>query len=240
MWYSRSALRLGLGVSMRCVGMLLLIGLGCVIAASADALPSLVWDGDPTVQANGGEQVDSYGTTTGMEMGGACYAPDNQCFLNFDVQRNFTVTSPGTFVLTGSVYNDVESYDCDPGGCPSPSYAELYPGTSFDVSPVGFGFSFSGSGVAGPVYASYTPYDCCGSEVTLDMTDTRTELLTLDVGNYTLGEAYNGSAFGSGDTQIVFSGDFSLVPTPEPIGDIPMLAAAMLIALGLRSRPRAA
>jgi hypothetical protein len=191
---------------MRLVRTLFMI-LPCFLAiAAADTLPpSLVWTGDPT----------SYGgianaTDTGMAISDSCL-PGPNCFSSDAWTRTFTVTSPGTFVLSGSVTENAGASNCDPFACsPSASISNTFTLLTSVMFASG-GLDLSGSGSA------TSPTGCgtqCGAFINLS--DAESVDVNLGIGNYTLLGDYNESTNSTGDMYVELQGDLNLVPTPEP------------------------
>ncbi len=209
----------------------LLLLASCFVAiASADSLPpSLVWTADPIAYAlDTGTGALAEATDTGMTVDGGCVAFGPSCGADFIWYRTFTVTSPGTFVLSASASDELGAFNCwAGGGCASSATVSA----SFTVSDLlTFSTILSGSGSA------TNPATCppIGCQVSLDLTDSETSLITLGVGNYELFETYNGYADASGNLTIDFQGQFSLVPTPEPKADIAVIGLAFAIMLLLK------
>lgn len=232
---------------MHGVRLLLLSFAGWIVVASASpAPPSLVWTGDPiinpaTLYVDGIGGASGFSTDTGMQVLAGCTGIGDFCGLGFTLSRAFTVTSPGTFVLTSSVENDAEASNCLPfPGCSSE--ADLSDSVSSFVGVLGMGLGYSPSGSAGPVYAepiySDGSSDYNPAEVFLNVNNSQFTILTLGLGDYTLEEDYFGIAQGTGETNISVDGRFSLVPTPEPRGGIAFMIVSFSIALCLIVRSK--
>jgi len=222
---------------MRSIRSLLLI-LPCFVAmATADPLPpSLVWTADPitsfTSPANSPDSgASAFATDTGMGVNGSCIAESTTCYSEYAFVRTFTVTSPGTFVASGSLTDDILAFNCVPDFC----YPSATATGSFTVSGDFIDLSDAGSAVN-------SSSDCVslGCEVFLNLSDTESSLVTLADGNYALAEQFTESAVGNGDTSLDFNGTFSLVPTPEPRYGFAVVALALLIVLWRKTRASAA
>ncbi len=223
---------------MRCLTSLFLTLACCVAQANATA-SAFVWTGDAVTESV--SVVDEGGasgsdTPTGMSVLGLCTANTVKCVLDVDVYRDFTVTSPGAFRLISSATNDVQTDDCFPSGCTSPSASVSATfSSSIEITGAKGGsilFSASKSATGPPDYL--TP-------VSLDFSRNSQSVLLLGVGNYVLSENFAGTAVADGDTTMFFDGNFSLITTstPEPRGSIAFLVAAFVIALLLTTRRRA-
>jgi len=222
---------------MRCLKSLLLTLACCVAQANASTASALVWTGPPvteyvSVLDQGGASGSD--TFTGMTVVGSCSANTPKCVLDLDVYRDFTVTSPGAFRLTSSVTDDIQTDDCLPSGCTSPSasVSATFSSSIAITGPKGGGsLPLSGSKSASGPPDYVTP-------VSLDFSGNSQSVLMLGVGNYVLNEKFDGTATADGDTTMDFTGNFSVIPTstPEPRGSIAFLIAAFAIALLLRTR----
>jgi hypothetical protein len=138
--------------------------------------------------------------------------------------RDFTVTSPGTFVVSGSVNVSMGASNCIPIECNTSSFLIFGFSLSNDLSP---GIEFGGSDSA------FSP----NTEVDSSLSDSQSAVIGLAVGDYVLTEDLYGHAIGSGSLGWDFNGDFSLVPTPEPI-QLPGLAVAIILLACLRGKIR--
>jgi hypothetical protein len=218
---------------------LLLILLSCVAVASAD--PVLVWDGPPTLIddfEDGGGLFGEPGVssiTNGIEVSAGCFIYQGICLTGFEADQNFTVTSPGIFVLSTTITAGGQSYNCVPGDCP------FWPSAEVDVS-YGGDTAILGSSVYQPIYDSGSntstastcdSYGFCVAYMSLN--DAWTGSVYLADGDYTLEEEYDFQVAGGEPTANAYF-DSTLVPgVPEPRGGIAFLGVAFLIALGLKA-----
>jgi len=209
----------------------LLLLLSCFAGlATADSLPpSLVWTGDPYSSPSGGILgADANPTDTGMMVYGYCFEEGPSCGGQFFWYRPFTITSPGTFVFSAAVTDELFATNCLQGCAPSASVFAMFT-VSDQLTDTGLSDSGSASnpGTCDPIL---------GCQVTLNLSDSESSLITLGDGNYALYETYNGYADASGEVSLDFQGEFSLVPTPEPKTNIGIATAlAMMLLLKARS-----
>lgn len=211
--------------------------LGAAIV-NADSVPgTLIWDGDVVDYGGAGFYVPvAFPIDTGMRISADCFQDYNSCGGDIDAYRGFTVTSAGSFVFTTSVNVETLSNLCDPESCKSiPSATES----------VDYGFNIGDLSGMEPPPATYHVYDVVTATgytspmgADGDWTENTSSEIYLGVGDYVLSVSFIGGASGSGDTSLDFNGTYSLVPTPEPRGDIAVLAIALLILFWLKTRPR--
>src|ERR1035438_260943 len=108
---------------------LLLLFVTVAVLARSD-LPALVWTADPTTYVAFGSG-NANATSSGMQVSGFCFETDTRCGVQASFFRYFTVTSPGTFVISGSIENEVNSDNCIPIACePSASVTSSFNVTS--------------------------------------------------------------------------------------------------------------
>ncbi len=176
---------------MRCLTSLFLALACCVTQANATA-SAFVWTGDSVTELV--SVVDEGGasgsdTDTGMLVLGSCFANTAKCVLDVDVYRDFTVTSPGAFRLISSTANDVQTNDCFPSGCTSPSasVSATFSSSIEITGPKGGSIPFLGSKSATGPPDYLTP-------VSLDFSGNSQSVLLLNVGNYVLSENFAGTA----------------------------------------------
>jgi hypothetical protein len=190
---------------MRIVGLLVLIA--WVFGGNVKA--DIVWTSDVTVVGydyayGGGFSAEDTGT--GISFAGSCFNSDG-CSESSMVYRTFTVTSPGTFNVSGDLTASGTSFSCSPAGCRP--YAAS--GGSFDdTDSVGtLTFDLVANG-----YNQTDPCSICQASITLS--DSNSFVIALDAGDYGLSETYDDGFGGTGSSSSSYSGDLSITPTPEP------------------------
>jgi hypothetical protein len=208
------------GVAMK---RFLLIAVVSIAVLRADPTPALTWTSDAVFIAGGGFAGS---TPTGIDVGFSCLG----CGLNFLAARPFTVTSPGTFVLSTVISLDGESTNCRIFAFCAPSAvfsAALDGDTSVETGDI---FSFGGPSQHFTDSGSDTVD--CGPDAqclaSLFLEDHRSNSIALGLGNYFLEEDYTVSGGGL-DPFLRFDIQASLVPTPEPRGGIIIVAGALLM-----------
>src|ERR1035438_1459113 len=108
---------------------LFLILFGATSLLRADTTPNLIWTGDPVSLGGlsggiGGFAASS--TLTGFEVGTNCFdGGEPGCNESFDVLRNFTVTSPGAFVLSTNIAINGQAFNCFPNRCSPIAFLSL-------------------------------------------------------------------------------------------------------------------
>jgi hypothetical protein len=216
-------------VALRMVLVLIILASSaCYFRGYADPLPPLVWTGGTYIDASPEfpASVDAFATATdtGFTVFGYCSDIGNECYSSFDADRTFTVTSPGSFLISGSELTSVSALECDPASC----HASSYVSASFDgdiIIPFGDDvFEFSG------VRSAHSP----NFEVTLQFSDAQSDVVRLPLGNYALMEYYSLASYGSGDISMDYHLQDSIVPMPipEPRGYVVFLGAAFAIMCG--------
>jgi hypothetical protein len=220
--------------------LVLVIFLSAAAMLRADPAPSLTWTGGPVLvvaetnndgpnlSVSGGPDVDVW----------SCFS-SSACVDIFQVDQYFTVTSPGIFTLSTSLSADGVAFNCNPGEC--------QPSATMSISLNGDTAIFS------PDYSTYfsQPFsdsdpettNCNGNEdgceAEASLSDARSDLVFLGLGNYALEENYDVSGTGSGD--LSWGGAFnsslgpgSLIPVPEPRG-VAVSAVAFLLLVWLKA-----
>jgi hypothetical protein len=219
----------------------LLVSVFCAAAAEASALPALVWTSDPSTSG----LYSASATDTGMSVGFDCEESSEGCYEVFSISRNFTVTSPGWFLLTSTIGDGADASNCLP-----------YPGcvfsvqfmTNFSSNTYGGGadLSFAGSysqALTGTLEPPYNYNDYTEAFGSYSYTKTQSVSIYLSVGIYnTLTANYTGSstAQNAGETDLGFSDEISLVPeaaVPEP-KSVMFLGIALLATLAKKRKDR--
>ena len=163
------------------------------LPSHADVGPgSLVWTGDPVVFSapftNNSQNPFPSATDTGMMTQGFCLNYTTYCFIDdFSETRPFTVTSPGTFLLSSSFSSSVFSGNCNPDECFPSAFLDFTYSNIVSVFPGVGSLVFSGSQSAtGPVVPVPLPLGENPSIAFLSAQETHSEIISLDVGNYVL------------------------------------------------------
>jgi hypothetical protein len=226
---------------------LILTLLGSVPLLNADPAPGFIWTGDavlsPQLQAIDGGLIT---TPNGFDFTASCDSYVG-CGGNFEVDRNFTVSSPGSFVLStditagGSDFN-CGIFSCQPYAFLSASYrtsSSICPGVSsvclgadqLDIA--GSGSSASGTTDMSGIGCQDVGSDCAAF---LNLSDARSVSVDLGVGDYTLDQMYSVMVSGNGFTEFSASFDTTLIAAPEPRPSTALLAVAFFASLCLRHR----
>lgn len=193
---------------MRVLARLLPLFLLAAFIGRADSVPpSYIWTGAPVAfndSGGSGGSTSVAATPDGMAVSGGCVLAAASCLAEFEWYRTFAVTSPGDFIFSASGVADASAFVCDPAQCsPAPF--------------VTASFSSAGSYISLDAYASSDSSGCPAcTEATEMLSDAGSSVVSLGLGDYVLLENFEGMVSGSGDVSFNFSGDFYLVPTPEP------------------------
>jgi hypothetical protein len=203
----------------------LLIAVVSIAVLRADPAPALTWTSD-AVSVSGVVST----TSTGMIAFGSCLG----CGFAFFADRTFTVTSPGTFVLSTVISLDGDSTNCRIFSFCLP-FARFV-GEIDGETNVGTDIFFGGPNSQHFADSGSDTVDCGADDAQclaiFDLEDHRSNSIILGLGDYILFENYTG--FGGGaDPFFRYSIDASLVPTPEPKGGI-IVAGALLVAVSLK------
>jgi hypothetical protein len=218
---------------------LLLLALGSIALLRADTTPSLTWTGDPTPSSGASGLFDSSATPTGFEVDVNCSA-GGDCGVSFGVSRDFTVTSPGAFILSTNIALGGEAFNCYPSRCSPVAYLSIsYNGFADNA---GLALTGSASSTVGPTDPS-NGISCleAGSDCIafVNLSSASSQIVNLGPGASELDETYNVTGTsGTGDTIVGGTFDFSLVPTPEPRYSFLFLAVAFILLACLRGKIR--
>jgi len=197
----------------------LLTFISTALGFAATVPPALVWTADPT--SIGG----SVGlTATGITFDVSCVTSTPECGFEAVAFRDFTVTAPGEFIVFGSASFEMYAQaSCLPSTCTTSAFVSGRFSVDNDLNP-GIGLGNSGS--------ASTPF----LVVDLVLSDSELTVITLPVGDYVFTEDVSANTLGSGDSLGAFSGDFSIVPTPEPRYSFLVLAVAFILLAYLRGK----
>lgn len=242
-----------------CISACLLISFCFAFSAIADPVPSLVWTGDPTgggvfpdCQDGGGTTPEA--TTNGIDTMAFCLGSAGFNGGEFIVDRTFTVTSPGDFLLSTSVLLSGTGANCYPLGCFSSAQVEVSEG---GVTELFLGSVYSGAGpvggLSGPSLSGSSTTNC-GSSLVCEtflglypnpIVGNESEVVYLGLGDYTLEQDY--TLFEDG-IEPSGGGDFNtclvtgslpsscVFPTPEPRWQIFISLAPFIAGIVTRLR----
>lgn len=206
----------------------LLILLSFTAVLHADSLPpSLVWTGDPTISISSGQGFAD-ATPTGINSGFSCFRSGGGCFDEFTIDRGFTVTAPGNFVLTTGIDAHGSEINCNPGGCQPSAKISM----SINAGTVILFSGLTGQDLSDLASSTNTencdgpPLFSCTADV--HISDVKSDILYLGLGDYTLHAIFSTNIESFGDLAAQASFDSSLVPTPEPRGICFVLAIVFL------------
>jgi hypothetical protein len=165
-----------------------------------------------------------------MTVSTSCNQFGAACIESLTAQRNFTVTSPGDFVLSSLESISAEAIICNPIACsPEPIVNVSYNGGVGISGPASAGIGFSGSGSkTGPPGTTV---------VFLTLNDAPSQAVFLPTGDYAMVTTFSINV--SGPNEEVSSGSFltdSLVPVPEPRNLAAVFLAILVIAFVKKAR----
>src|SRR5579871_6202012 len=149
----------------------------------------------------------------------------------YTVDRTFTVTTPGLFVLSSSASASFETIGCYTLTC----------GAYFEPPIHTAGVSFSEvTSILGVFYqivtGSGTGTAPADTLATANATGSGSDSVYLDVGNYTLEQSFSESVSGTGASWGSEGITFGLAAVPEPAGYPIVLGGGLLLALLLRGK----
>jgi hypothetical protein len=200
----------------------LFIFISTVLGFADTVPPALVWTADPTSIGSGSVSP----TATGMTFDVSCVTSTPECGIEAVAFRDFTVTAPGEFIVSGSAsFEMFAQASCLPSTCTTSAFVSGHFSVDNDLNP---GIELGNSGSAS------TPL----LVIDVVLSDSKSAIITLPVGDYVFTEDVGANTLGSGDALGAFSGDFSLVPTPEPRYSFLVLAVAFILLACFRGKLR--
>ena len=211
---------------------LMLVFVACAGLCADPVPPSLIWLGDPTGTAS--NEPGIIPDDNGINVSDDIFGRDGTGEY-YDLSRPFDVVSPGYFMATSTLMVDISGQVCGPDtsyGCG---------GVFIDMSANDSFSSFSNSQAVPPVpdpAVECIPFgqtDCGGLDLPFSGTATSTIFLPAGPGFFFQALSIDAGAGGSSD--LTFSFESDLVPTPEPRGYAILLALVLLGRIARKNRP---